>query len=225
MNKYNKVLFIAPHPDDETLGCGGTILKYKDNGSKIYWLIVTCAHSQDGFKEDDIKIRKDQIKKVKKDYGFDGLYELKLRTTQLDTYNLSELIGHFKNIFHELKPDTIFLPHRYDVHSDHRIIFETVWASSKTFRSPFIKNIFSYETISETEYASPESQSSFTPNVFIDITDYFEKKLKISQNYFDEILDHPFPRSLENLQALARFRGSTIFTEYAEAFMCLKSIR
>ncbi|MBT7579170.1 MAG: PIG-L family deacetylase [Candidatus Marinimicrobia bacterium] len=224
MNTIKKALFIAPHPDDESLGCGGTIQKLKDTGSQVYWMIVTRGYPDDGFKQDAIDAKKEQIVRVNEAYGFDGIFELGLRTTLLDTYQTREIIGKVGEILHQLKPDTLFIPHHSDVHSDHRVIFDAVWSSSKSFRTPFVKNILSYETVSETEFGIPSGSRVFAPNVFIDISDYLERKLEIISIYHDEIQSHPFPRSLENLKALAHVRGSVAFVDYAEAFMCLKSL-
>ncbi len=220
-----KVFFIAVHPDDETLGCGGTILRYKDSGFEIYWLIVTCAHEKDGFPKQSIENMKHQVSEVFITYGFDKTFELKFPTTLLDTIPIRKIIESVDSILQEIKPDIVYLPNKSDVHTDHGIVFNAVWSCVKSFRSPFVKEVFAYETVSETEFSAPlPSCAGFIPNTFCDITDYFEKKLKIMQIYKSELKSHPFPRSEENIKALATFRGATIGVKYAEAFMCLKKV-
>jgi len=220
----NKVLVIAVHPDDETLGCGGTLLKHQANGDEIYWLIITEAKREDGFNAKSIEKRKKEIQKVAKLYNFKKTVNLKLATMRIDEYSMSSLIGDISKVMNEIKPNIVYLPFKGDVHSDHRKIFEASYSCTKLFRYPFIKKIFMTETLSETEFAPSTKEDSFVPNVFVDITDFMSKKLEIMKVYESEMAEHPFPRSERNLKALATFRGATAGCEYAESFMLLKEI-
>lgn len=216
----NKVLIVAVHPDDETLGCGGTLLKHKANGDKINWLICsTIDKSQSHY-----KARSKEIEEVSKLYGFDSVHNLELKTMHLDEYSMSELIEKISKVMNEVKPNIIYLPFKGDVHSDHRIIFDAAYSCTKSFRYPFIKRIYMIETLSETEFAPSTIEDSFVPNVFIDVSEYFEKKVDIMKVFESEIAEHPFPRSERNLRALATLRGATCGCEYAESFMLLKEI-
>lgn len=217
----NKVLIIAVHPDDETLGCGGTLLKHKANGDETHWLIATQTATESDF----YKTRSKEIEKVTVLYGFDSVHNLALKTMQVDEYTISELIGKISKVINEVKPNIIYLPFKGDVHSDHRHIFEASYSCTKSFRYPFIKKIYMIETLSETEFAPSTKEDSFIPNVFIDITDFIDKKLEIMKVFESEIAEHPFPRSLRNLKALATLRGATAGCEYAESFMLLKEIQ
>lgn len=216
----DKILIIAVHPDDETLGCGGTLLKHKENGDEIYWLICTSIDEKHKY----YQTRKEEIEKVGKAYNFNGVYDLRLKTMRVDEYSMSELIGKISAIVNEIKPTIIYLPFYGDVHSDHRKIFEAAYSCTKTFRYPFIKKIYAVETLSETEFAPSFLQNAFLPNVFVDISKFFDKKADIMQIYKSEINTHPFPRSVENLRALAKFRGAMSGCKYAESFMLLKEI-
>ena len=224
MHEIQKALFIATHPDDETLGCGGTILKLKEADVQIFWLIMTRGYEEDGFSIESIDEKKDQITKVSDAYGFHDVRKLGLRTTLLDSYDTREITDGVSAVILDLNPDTIFAPHRNDVHSDHRIVFDAVWSASKSFRAPLVRNVITYETVSETEYAHPLGGMHFTPNLFVDITKHMDRKLEIAATYHDELQPHPFPRSLKTLKALAEYRGASAYVEYAEAFMSLKSI-
>lgn len=108
-----------------------------------------------------------------------------------------------------------------DVHSDHRIAFEAVYSCTKSFRKPYIEQIYMMETLSETEFAPAIPVLSFVPNVYVDITDFFEKKIEIMKLYDTEIMQAPYPRSLTTIESLARYRGSRAGVEFAEAFMLL----
>ena len=222
----NKVLAIAVHPDDETLGCGGTLLKHKAHGDEIYWLIVTSIKGYEnwdlGFSEEQIRKREREIEKVSQVYKFNRVFELEFPTMRLDEVSMSELISKISNVFKEIKPNVIYLPFKNDVHSDHRKVFEAVYSCTKIFRYPFIKKILMMETLSETDFA--DITNSFIPNVFVDISKFLNKKLKIMKIYESEIGKHPFPRSLETMEALAKVRGAQAGYKYAESFMLLKEI-
>ncbi len=216
----NRVLIIAVHPDDETLGCGGTLLKHKDSGDEIHWLICTDIDKNNNYYDS----RQDEIKKVSKLYNFDSINNLGLKTMQVDEYSMSELIGKISKVINNIKPNIIYLPFKGDVHSDHRKIFEAAYSCTKSFRYPFVKKIYMIETLSETEFTPSTKEDSFVPNVFVDISDFMDKKIEIMKVYESEIAEHPFPRSIRNIKALGTLRGATAGCENAESFMLLKEI-
>jgi len=117
------------------------------------------------------------------------------------------------------------LPFKSDVHSDHRKIFEAAYSCTKSFRYPFIKKIYMMEVLSETEFALSTKDDSFVPNVFVNISDYIDKKVEAMNVYKSEIDSHPFPRSEENIRALATYRGATSCCNYAESFMLIKEVK
>jgi lmbE-like protein len=216
----NKILVVAVHPDDETLGCGGTLLKHKDSGDEINWLICTKIDKDNDY----YAIRENEIEQASRLYGFDGTYSLWLKTMRVDEYSMSELIGKISKIINEVRPNIIYLPFKGDVHSDHRKIFEASYSCTKSFRYPFIKKIYMMETLSETEFAPSTKEDSFIPNSFVDISEYFEKKIEIMKIFKSEVAEHPFPRSEKNIRALASLRGATCGCKYAESFMLLKEL-
>ena len=221
----DKVLIVAVHPDDETLGCGGTLLKHKNAGDSIHWLIATDVKESEGFAKDRIVRRDKEIDTVSSMYNFDSVHKLGLSTMRVDEYSMSELIGKISKIINEVKPSIIYLPFKGDVHSDHRHIFDAAYACTKSFRYPFVKKIYMVETLSETEFAPSTKEDSFIPNTFVDVTKFMDKKLEIMQVFESEIAEHPFPRSVRNLKALATLRGATSGCDYAESFVLLKEIR
>lgn len=219
-----KILVIAPHPDDETLGCGGTLLRHAAEGAEIYWLIVTEMNEKLGFSKKKIAARAKEIEKVAKEYGFSEVYEANLPTTQLDVIPKSQLIESISSVVAEIEPATIYLPYRNDVHSDHAAVFDAAVSCAKTFRYPYVKRILAYETLSETEFSLRPDDGGFKPNVFVDITPFAEKKIAIMRLYAGEMGEFPFPRSEETMMAQMQLRGSTAGVEAAEAFMLLKEI-
>ena len=221
----NKILVIAVHPDDETLGCGGTLLKHKANGDEIHWLIATDIKELEGFEKTTVEKRGEEIDKVKELFRFSSVNRLGLSTTKIDEYSMSDLISKISSIINKVKPNIIYLPFKSDVHSDHKYIFDAAYSCTKTFRYPFIKKIYMMETLSETEFAPSTKEDSFVPNVFIDISSNMDKKIELMNIYESEIGKHPFPRSERNIRALATYRGATSNCNYAESFELLKEIK
>jgi LmbE family N-acetylglucosaminyl deacetylase len=218
-----KILFVAVHPDDETLGCGGSIFRHKKNGDEIYWLIITAPtlNHPYGYTEEIIRQRENEVDIVSKIYGFNKTFSLGLPTQLLDEINHRELISKIDAVVNDVKPQLIYLINRSDVHSDHRVAFQAIYSCTKNFRKPFIEKILMYETLSETEFAPALPENAFTPNVFVDITAFIDKKLEIMSFFPGELMPDNQPRSFSAIKALARYRGSRIGVEYAEAFMLL----
>jgi len=218
------VLVIAPHPDDETLGVGGTILKHKFQNDRVAWLIMTAMHEKQGFQKSQIEKRNEEIELVNKAYQFDEIFQLNLPTTQLDTLPMGDIVSAISNIFDKFKPTTIYIPYHDDVHSDHKIVYQASVSCSKWFRHPYLRKILCYEVLSETDCNLNCNNSGFTPNTFVDISAYVDQKIQIMNTYSSEIFDFPFPRSEETIKALASIRGSCCGADAAEAFVLLKEI-
>jgi N-acetylglucosamine malate deacetylase 1 len=217
------VLVVSVHPDDETIGCGGTILKHKEKGDKINWLIITGPtknHPYD-FSEELIVNRQNEIGLVGLKYNFDKVFNLGLPTQLLDEIDFREIVGSIDKVVNQIKPEIIYLINRSDVHSDHRVAFQAVYVCTKNFRKPFIEKILMYETLSETEFSPALLENVFIPNVFVDISAYIDKKLEIMSVYKSEVMPDNLPRSYNAIKALAAYRGSRIGVNYAEAFMLL----
>jgi N-acetylglucosamine malate deacetylase 1 len=218
-----RTLVIAPHPDDELLGCGGTLLRRVTEGGTVGWLLVTAIHQSDGWSAEQVCMREKEIQQVRIGLGIESenLFSLGLPTTKLDQIPTRELVGHISEVFHSFKPEEVFVPFRSDVHSDHRLVFEAVGACTKWFRYPSVKRVLAYETLSETDFIlAPEGV--FRPNVFIDITSYLEQKLELLRCYRSEWGEFPFPRSEIAVRALAQLRGTQSGYLATEAFQLLR---
>jgi LmbE family N-acetylglucosaminyl deacetylase len=217
-----RTLVVAPHPDDEILGCGGTLLRRKAEGGLLGWLIVTGMDKNAGWSPEQIRQREEEISRVTALTGFDEVFNLRLPTTRLDKIPVSELVSAFSAVFKSFEPDEVLVPHRGDVHSDHRVTFETVAACVKWFRYPSVCRVLAYETVSETEFGlSPASV--FQPNFFVNISDYLERKLEIMAVYKSELGEFPFPRSVRAVRSLAEWRGANAGYQAAEAFELLRA--
>lgn len=216
------VLVVAPHPDDETLGCGGTILVHKSKGDQVHWLIVTNMNKAAGYSQSKIDVRRREIEQVAAEYCFDSVQELGLSPAGLDGLPMSDIISGFGKIFSNISPDVIYLPYRGDAHTDHRVVFDAAAACVKWFRYPSVSRVLAYETLSETDFPINPDICGFRPNVFVDISEFLEKKLSIAGIYDSEMASYPFPRSKIALRALAQLRGSGSGFCAAEAFMLLR---
>ena len=218
------IVVISAHPDDEILGVGGTLLKHKKNGDKIYWLITTNIFENQGFSKERISSRQKEIKKISEALSVEKVFMLDYPTMSLSTSSLIEMVPKISKIFTEIEPEIVYCLNRSDAHSDHRITFDAVMACTKSFRYPFIKQVLMYECISETEFAPQLPEKVFIPNYFVDISSFLEEKMNLMKIYESELGKHPFPRSLKNIEALATFRGASVGVEYAEAFQLIKYI-
>jgi N-acetylglucosamine malate deacetylase 1 len=219
-----RVLVIAPHPDDETLGCGGTLLKHIAAGDPVSWAIVTRGHEPQ-WSKGVLENKEREISGVAEAYKFERVYRLNYPTTRVDSVSQADVIASFHQLVDEAKPACVYLNHSGDVHTDHRITFDSVMSAIKPFNTfrHGVKRILSYETPSSTD-AAPASFTNFQPNVFSDVTNFIEQKLEIMSLYATEIQPYPLPRALESIKALARYRGATIGVEYAESFMLLREV-
>jgi LmbE family N-acetylglucosaminyl deacetylase len=218
-----KTIVVAPHPDDEVLGAGGTLLRRANEGHSVAWLIVTAMSPDGGWSQDQIARRAKEIKDIAAMFSFAEVYELNYATTLLDTIPAKELVHNISNVFKDFEPEEIFIPHWGDVHSDHRAVFSAVSSSSKWFRNSTVKRIFAYETPSETNFSLVPSEV-FIPNTFVDISSYLELKIEAMKTYKSEIGVHPFPRSEESIRALATIRGAESGFNFAESFQLVRQI-
>ena len=216
-----KIAIVTPHPDDETLGCGGTILKHRFADDEIYWLIVTRM-DESLFSTECILKRQQEIEDVAKLYKFKQTFQLSYPAASLDTIPSGELVGEIGRVFKEFEPNIIYVPYRNDIHSDHRMVYDATMACTKWFRYPSVEKVLVYETLSETDFMMNTDANGFRPNVFVNISDFLEKKIEIMKIYGSELSPHPFPRSENAIRALATLRGAASGVKAAEAFMLVK---
>lgn len=220
------VLAIAVHPDDETLGCGGTLLRHLASGDTIHWLVVTATTVPD-FSAERIQTQERQIAAVREAYGFASMQWLRFPSTRLETLPVNALIGAMREAIAAVRPEVVYVPNRSDVHSDHRVVFEASMAVLKSFymRSLGVRRVLACEVPSETDAGPALAEQAFVPNVFVDVSETLRQKLRIMGDVFESELQGPFmPRGLSALEALARHRGAAIGVEFAEAFMLMREI-
>ena len=220
-----KVLVISAHPDDETLGCGASLLKHNALGDDIHWLIVTSPHSPQ-WDDAIIKVKNNEVESVAIAYNVASLTRLNFPAALLETIPLSNIIEGIKECINRIKPDQIYTVHGGDVHTDHQIVYKSTMSVLKpSYMQDFnVTKILAFETLSSTEANAPHVDANFIPNIFNDVTNFIEEKLEIMALYKSELSKWPKPRSIEAVRALSQYRGITIGVPHAEAFMLCREI-
>ena len=216
-------LIVAPHPDDETLGCGGTMKKLASKGIQVFVLVVTRG-KKGVYSEDRIKNVREETKMAHAILGVKETRFLDFPAPDLDTISIAELSGAISSVIQEFEVDTLYLPHLGDIHHDHKAVFNAGLVAARPVQQNPVKRVYSYETLSETEWAVPIGSDAFVPTRFNNISNVIEAKLEAMKCFKSQLRDFPNPRSLKAIEALANFRGSTVGYTHAEAFMTIREI-
>ncbi|SOC37681.1 PIG-L deacetylase family protein [Salinicoccus kekensis] len=215
-----KILVFAPHNDDEVLGVGGTIAKYVKAGHSVYVCEVTSTPDPEWTK--DLRV---EAKAAHDFLGIEETYFLDLPMIGLRHHDTADFNGRVHDVVQQVSPNIVFVPHKGDMNFDHAEVTYSAMVALRPFNVSDLKEILAYETLSETEWNTPTVDNVFMPNVFYDITDTIEDKLKAMEYYESELKQYPHPRSLEAIRALSMYRGSTINVAHAEAFMLIRAVR
>lgn len=220
-----RVLAISAHPDDETLGCGGTLLKHRAQGDELYWLVATQAHAPQ-WPAEIISRKGDEVSAAASAYGMSEVFKLGFPTVRLDTIPRADLIDAVRGVMARVRPETVYVVHQGDIHSDHGAVFTAVMAVLKPFHmaSLGVRRVRSFETLSSTDAAPAHPHRLFAPTLYNDITPYIDRKIEIMAMFATETQPDPLPRGPAAIRALARVRGATIGVEYAEAFMSVREV-
>ena len=219
-----KILVIAPHPDDEILGCGGTIIKNIAEGNEVYVCIVTKGFPPLFNMERTAENRRDTIK-CHQHIGIKKTYYLDFPAAMLEKVERYELNGKILDVIKEVQPDEAYIPHWGDMQKDHQMVAEASMVALRPKYHPQVKKIYGYETMSETAWNAPNVQNEFIPNVYVDITDYLEAKKKALAFFKLQVSPFPDARSLEAIEALAKYRGALMDMRAAEAYMLIREIQ
>tara|TARA_B100000927_G_C16451270_1_gene463928 strand:+ start:535 stop:1221 length:687 start_codon:yes stop_codon:yes gene_type:complete len=227
MKLSKQILVISPHADDEILGCGGTIAKHLSENDIV--TIVICTNGNIGAPEIFSKkyindLRKEALLSHKKLGSIKTIF-LDFPAPKLDTYPSYKIADKLSLIIKKIKPNIIYLPFPGDLHNDHRCIHNAGLVASRTNKNNFIEKILLYEVLSETECSSIVSHLPFKPNFFVDISKFLSKKLKAMKEYQSQLKKYPNSRSLETIESLSKFRGSSVNLKNAEAFMIERIIK
>jgi LmbE family N-acetylglucosaminyl deacetylase len=221
-----KVLVVAAHPDDEILGVGGTIARHIKQGDQ-----VTIAFMADSgaarYKDETISLVKKCAIEAAKSLGVPqkNLRFAGLEDQMLDTLPILEITRWIETVVKDIRPQIVYTHHRGDINRDHQVVHEATLTATRPYNSPFVERLLCFETPSATEWAGPYVENAFAPNVYLDVTDSLESKMKAMSAYTTEIRPSPHPRSLSALQARAAYWGSIIGVAAAEPFILVREIQ
>ncbi|MCX4355815.1 MAG: PIG-L family deacetylase [Oscillospiraceae bacterium] len=218
------IMVFAPHPDDEVLGAGGTIAKRVSEGHNVYVVIATKGYPPT-FDEELIEAGRCEAERAHKYLGVKQTIFLDFPALSLDKVDRAEFNGSFSKLIDEYSPNDIYIPHIGDMHIDHREVAEAVMVAARPFENSSVQRIYSYETMSETGWHIPDSLRNFSPNTFVNIGEkfLFRKKYALSL-YASQVKDFPNARSVEAVDGLARYRGSLVSCNAAEAFCLIRQV-
>ena len=216
-----KVLVIAPHMDDEVLGCGGTIIRHVDSGDHVTVCIVANRAYNHKYDQNLIEQEKDCCKKAKEILSYQDLIFLDLYDEKLDQSQI-DIIIPLEEVVTKCKPEIVYTPHRGDLNQDHRAIFEAVRVVCRPNAKHAVSTLRAFEVPSSTDQVSATSEWPFLPNYYVNVKDTLERKIQGLQCYSAETKLFPHPRSPEGLRIYAQKRGMEFGIEAAEAFVVLR---
>lgn len=224
-DEMKKILIVAAHPDDEVLGCFGTVARLIKEGYEAYTLILGEGKtSRDDHrilenKKDEIEVLNDEIQKANQTIGIKKVFIEKFPDNRFDSVDLLDIVKVVAKIKDEVKPDIIFTHYENDLNIDHKITYQAVITAARPMVNECVKEIYSFEVLSSTEWNFP---LTFSPDTFYDIHDTIGLKIEAMKHYKSELCDYPHPRSLEGIELHAKVQGMRIGKQYVESF---KSIR
>ena len=210
-----KVLVFAPHNDDEVLGVGGTIIKYAKAGHSVYVCEVTDCRND---------VLREEAKKAHELMGVEESIFCNLPPVELKTLSPKQINKSIAEVVERIKPEIVFIPFIGDMHIDHKEVTESVLVAVRPVNDCSVHTVYMYETLSETGWNIPNSERTFSPNTWIDITNEIDKKIEAMECYKTQIKQYPNPRSSDGIRALAMYRGSTVGIRFAESFMLIRNI-
>jgi len=225
-----KILVIAAHPDDEVLGCGATIAGLTGQGHEVYTLILgegktSRASSTKADLAKDIKGLKKEAERANGIMGVKKVFWASFPDNRFDSADLLDIVKEIENVKNRIKPEMIFTHHSGDLNIDHQLTFKAVLTSARPVIGETVKEIYSFEVPSSTEWNSYSKETAFVPTVFSDVTDTIDIKIRAMAEYKSELRDYPHPRSLRHIKELAKVNGTKVGLEYCENFVLIRSVR
>lgn len=216
MNKT--VLIVAAHPDDEVLGCGGTIARHAAEGDVVHVVFMADGEgARPGHPDDAIAKRQVAASKALKIMGGSEVSFLGFMDNSLDVCTLLDLIKPLERIIVKIQPHIVYTHHHGDLNIDHELTHRAVMTACRPRPGNTIEEIYCFEIVSSTEWNTPGLRP-FTPMRFVDITRHLETKIRALEVYAAEMQEFPHARSVENVRAIAAYRGASVGFAAAEAF-------
>lgn len=227
--KNKRILIIAAHPDDEVLGCFGTVAKLIKSGEyEAYTLILgegkTSRSDQRDVldKKEELSTLRQETLKANKIIGIKDVFIENFADNRFDSVDLLDIVKSIEQVKNDIRPDIIFTHYKNDLNIDHKITYEATITATRPMQKETVSEIYSFEILSSTEWNYP---LSFSPDVFFDISQTLELKQKAMQEYSSELCEFPHPRSIEGIELNAKYHGMRVGKKYVEAFKSVRIIR
>jgi len=216
----NRVVVVAPHADDEIIGCGATIARHIKEGDEVTVIIATNASigAPELYTMDQVESTRSEAIEAHQFLGVKDTIFMDFPAPALNAFPEFKISLEISKIFQEINPTHLYLPHPGDIHQDHKAIYRASLVAARPQGKNKISCIYCYETLSETEW-TPMQERAFVPNHFVDVTDVFSKKAEAMKFFGSQIKEFPHSRSVETFEALAMYRGATVGVQRAEAFV------
>jgi LmbE family N-acetylglucosaminyl deacetylase len=222
------VLVVAAHPDDEILGVGGTVARHVADGDKVYAVILGEGQTSRGEHREDIgssvveELHRNTLESAKA-VGYSEVFFADFPDNRFDEVDLLDIVKEVEKKIRELKPQIIYTHYSGDLNVDHQYTARAVLTATRPIGDYPVEEIYAFETLSSSEWNFDYSaQPSFCPNVFVDITDFYDKKEQAMSCYVSELCEFPHPRSLKGMDVLSRTRGMAAGMQRAESFMLIR---
>jgi N-acetylglucosamine malate deacetylase 1 len=223
LKRIERLAVVAPHPDDEVLGCGGTIARCVSDGVEVHLIFATTGVPHLVSSEDHEQLRAEG-RAAHTILGVTHTHFLDLPAARLDTVPQANINQALAAILQTVEPDTVLIPFFGDIHLDHQLLFSSALVATRPNQTAYPLRLWAYETLSETNWNAPYVTPPFAPTLFVDITSTLDRKVAAMKAYRSQIRAFPHERSVEAIKALARLRGATVHREAAEAFVLLRSV-
>lgn len=226
----DRVLVVAAHPDDEVLGCGGTVLKHTSNADTVRILILAEGLTSRGPVRDPVG-HKDELaylhessERVARCLGAEGVRLCSFPDNRMDSIDLLDVVKEVEQEIESFKPNIVYTHHGGDVNIDHRLTHDAVVTACRPLPGCSVKTLLFFEVLSSTEWQIPSPDRVFVPNWFVDIEHEIDGKLDALRCYASEMREYPHSRSYQGVKNLAAYRGVCVGRKYAEAFSLGRSI-
>jgi len=220
---FERTLVIAPHPDDEVLGAGGTIARLARAGHDVRVAVVTTGQQPD-YAASDVAMVRSEAEQAHALLGVRETSWLDLPAARIAETPRRTINASLQEIVRRTAPTALLVPFAGDIHVDHQLIFEAAMVAARPHQPAYPATILAYETLSETNWNAPYLTPGFHPNVFVDVSDTLDIKLSAAGMYRSQVRASPHERSIEALKALAVLRGATVHLPAAEAFVLIRSV-
>jgi len=218
-----KILIVCAHPDDEVLGCGATVSKLVLEGKTVYTLILSAGKTSRDDGQDTDKLRDEAIK-ANKILGVKKVYFANFADNRFDSVDLLDIVKEIESLLILIQPDTIFTHHIGDMNIDHQITHKAVLTATRPMLGQCVKDIYSFEVASSTEWNSYSHKSIFIANTFVDISSSIKTKVKAMAAYNSELREYPHPRSLKFIKEMASYNGVRVGLKFCENFKLIRSV-